>query len=747
LENRHLRVTTNLLKGTFDVVSAGAERPAVWEIASSFSVVDGGVLSSLDSGFEFVDAGAIEDAHGPGLEMRVRRAGADGLELTASIAMYEEVPFALASLELRNDTSDAVRVAWFRPLDAGRVDLGTPARGWRFYKEGWQNWSPALVLACSGEDINVSPPIVAPATRPPQREGRFVSELVTAVVDPATNLGVVAGFVSTADQFSQVWLDRDDGTLTAASYADGIEVPAGGRLASERLAIGLTSSPVAALPLFGDVLAREAHATLWPQPVSGWCSWYCFWQGVSEKDIIANLDFLAANRGELPVDYVQVDDGYQASIGDWLTPNEKFPHGMGWVANQIREAGFKAGLWLAPFLIGADSRLWKDHPEWAVQYTPGRPYVAMINWNQNCYALDLTRADVMAWLEQVFRTVFDEWGYDYVKIDFTYAGAVDGIRADPNVTRAQAYRRALEMIRQVAGDRFILGCGNPIGPSIGVVNASRIGPDVAPFWHPQVTGDLSAVSTFNAIRNVISRYWMHQRLWLNDPDCLMVRDSDTSLTPEEIRTLATVVAMSGGMVLNSDSLPQLIDERRDIVSMMLPVYGRAAAPLDLFESEIPQVLDLGCGSHRMVALFNWADEAVDVRMPISYEETALAFDVWERRFVADSGNDRAFHLPAHGCKLLAVRDKMSRPQVVGSSFHLLQGACEIEAEQWDGNALRVTLAPVARKEGALYVRVPSSFGPPVNDGMGIEQISDEIWAVRLKLTDRHELRLTFGEAR
>ena len=145
-------------------------------------------------------------------------------------------------------------------------------------------------------------------------------------------------------------------------------------------------------------------------------------------------------------------------------------------------------------------------------------------------------------LEKVFTTVFDEWKFDYIKIDFLYAGAVDGIRSNPNVTRAQAYRRAIEKIREIAGERFIPGCGHPMGPSIGIVNGSRISPDVAPFWYPherpreEGRSDLSTVSTFNAIRNTMVRFWMHDRIWLNDPDCMLARGTDTALTLAEVQS-------------------------------------------------------------------------------------------------------------------------------------------------------------------------------------------------------------------
>jgi alpha-galactosidase len=267
------------------------------------------------------------------------------LRLTATV--YEGRPFAMLQAEVANRGASALRVQSFRVIDAGRLDLGSPAGDWRIYKEGWQNWSPALVLPVSGEDLPMSPPVVGPATRPPERPGRFLSEMMTAIAGPGSGASLVTGFTTAADQFSQVWLDRDEAALTAASYADGVGLAPGGRLASERLLIEPGAGPQAAMRRYGDALATDSGAVPWPTPVAGWCSWYCYWQGVSEEAVLANLDYISEHRRELPFEYVQVDDGYQAGIGDWLTPNDKFPHGMGWVADRIHERGLKAGLWLA----------------------------------------------------------------------------------------------------------------------------------------------------------------------------------------------------------------------------------------------------------------------------------------------------------------------------------------------------------------------------------------------------------------
>jgi alpha-galactosidase len=425
---------------------------------------------------------------------------------------------------------------------------------------------------------------------------------------------------------------------------------------------------------------------------------------------------------------------------------------MKWLVDRIHERRLKAGLWVAPFLIGAGSRLWHEHPQWAVQHKPGRPSVAMINWGQDCYALDLTRSDVIEWLETVFRIVFNDWGFDYIKIDFIYAGAVDGIHFDPNVTRAQAYRRGIEAIRKVAGDRFILGCGNSIGPSIGIVDGSRIGPDVAPFWHPVRQSDqrnrneMSEVSTLNAIRNTLSRFWMHGQLWLNDPDCLLARDSETALTDEEVRTLATVIGLSGGLVLDSDNLARLSKDRRRIISLLLPPYGRSAVPLDLFRSEMPELFELDCASHKLLGVFNWDDEPATVDVALPPSDTHV-FEVWSQQYLGVHRGHTSFDIRPHGVKLLGLRPALDRPQLVGSGFHLLQGACEIQEEVWDGESLRLSLRPVAIREGDLLTHLPRRYGSPKiagRRGVSIAPERDETWLLRFTLNKPRDLVLRFG---
>jgi alpha-galactosidase len=114
---------------------------------------------------------------------------------------------------------------------------------------------------------------------------------------------------------------------------------------------------------------------------------------VTEDDVLRNLDALSAARDELPVDVVQIDDGYQRQIGDWLETNEKFPRGLAPLAADIRAAGFTAGLWTAPFCVVGESALFAEHPEWLLQDADG-PFRGLLHptWSSRQSTCSIRRA-------------------------------------------------------------------------------------------------------------------------------------------------------------------------------------------------------------------------------------------------------------------------------------------------------------------------------------------------------------------
>jgi alpha-galactosidase len=239
------------------------------------------------------------------------------------------------------------------------------------------------------------------------------------------------------------------------------------------------------------------------------------------------------------------------------------------------------------------------------------------------------------------------WGYRIQKLDFLFAASRLGVRYDRGATRAMALRRGLDAVRAGAGQSsFLLGCGSPLGPAIGVVDAMRIGADVAPYWSnviDQTVGrGLHALATRNAVRNTLTRAVLDRAWWLNDPDCLMVRDTDTKLTLDEVRVLCTVFGMTDGMVVLSDRLDRVPADRRELIARARALSGGQVEVIDLFERPFPELLVSRHGDRVDVALLNLDDTArpasIDLdRLGLVWPEGAQLREEWTGRPVPVQG--------------------------------------------------------------------------------------------------------------
>jgi alpha-galactosidase len=262
----------------------------------------------------------------------------------------------------------------------------------------------------------------------------------------------------------------------------------------------------ALLAAVGDRIAAHHPPLRVAAPPSGWCSWYCFGPKVTAEDVRRNLDVIARDTPGLR--YIQVDDGYQPAMGDWLETGAAFGGNVQGVLKEIRARGFEPAIWVAPFVAEKDSNVFKAHPDWFVTGADGRPLrsdlVTFGGWRRGpWYALDGTHPEAQAHLESVFRTMRTEWGCTYFKLDANFWGAIHGGRFhDPRATRVEAYRRGMEAVRRGAGDAFILGCNHPLWPSLGLVHGSRSSNDIKRTW-----ARVKGTARQNLLRN-----WQNGRL-------------------------------------------------------------------------------------------------------------------------------------------------------------------------------------------------------------------------------------------
>jgi len=256
---------------------------------------------------------------------------------------------------------------------------------------------------------------------------------------------------------------------------------------------------------------------------TGWTSWYYHYTNISETISLKNLE--ALRRRNVPIDIFQIDDGWQGAVGDWLTVNEKFPHGLGWLTDRIHAEGYRAGLWLAPFVAEKKSRLVREHPEWVLRDEDGAPIPAGNSalWSGDFYGLDIGHTSLRRYLKEVFDTILGAWGFDLVKLDFLYGACLVPRNGK---TRGELMTEGMEFLRELVGDKQILGCGVPLGPSFGRVDYCRIGPDVGHEWRNTLTRGLGmreTISTVTALENAIGRHKLSGRAFLNDPDVFFLR--------------------------------------------------------------------------------------------------------------------------------------------------------------------------------------------------------------------------------
>ena len=596
---------------------------------------------------------------------------------------------------------------------APALTLPLPQR--RFFQNGWQSWSATFVRA-TNNGVHTDPnteqyrvmhqPHTIPTT-PKTLASEWFTVLTAAsrttddrkIPLPVVHSpSVLLGFITTADQLGEIRLQLENGAfdrLDAIAFADGVRLEPGERLASEKLLLVFGDDPLVLLENYASRLGETMHARIPASPLTGWCTWYYFFGEDTERDVIANLERIRAER--LPLDLILIDDGYQTSDGDWTSVDaNKFPHGMKWLADEIKRAGYVPALWLAPFVANENSALAREHPEFLLRDASGESVFAWQHWGKRCFSLDLTRLDVQTWLRDLFRTLSDDWGYELFKLDFTYAAAASGLRADPRTTRAQALRRGFEVIREIVGEKKLVGCGAPFGPSVGMIDAMRIGPDVSINWEPFFHGDPSEPSTAYAMRNTLTRAFLHNRLWQNDPDCVLVRrrDDESALVLNEMRTMVSIIGLSGGAVLSSDNLPSIRRGRLKYLKQILPPTGRAARAIDLFENELPQLFVLPIDAEwaldpdghppLLVGALNWTEKTTQTEIELGTlgldpRREYHVYNYWHRRYfgVVRGRIQIARHQP-HETRVLLFKPVSDRVELLTTTFHLAQGLCEVK---------------------------------------------------------------------
>lgn len=461
---------------------------------------------------------------------------------------------------------------------------------------GYQSWSQSgmLALAARLPETEVVTALGQTGDAEVLRTGTAMSWSYTHVGGGSTVL--VAGALTTARWKPWVEVARQaEGSdelfvrLGSGGAGEHVRVAAGERVDGESFYVELG---VDAEPLLREYASRlEAWRDSDPTPSMaevGWNSWYELWSGVDEEAVRANAAHARTLLTPLaplsPPLRIVVDDGWESAWGDW-TPNAKFPLGLDGLAAELGAQGDTMGVWLAPFCVGESSETARLHPDWLVQ---GAFYNHTIEGVQR--VLDVTNPEAAAHLADVIRTIVG-WGYTLLKIDFLFAGSLEGRRMR-DVTGMQALHEGLQLIRDAAGpDVSLVMVGAPDLAILPYADGWRVGTDIAvepfgPSWPFLVT----------QARSLGARWFLCERVLCDaDPPILRV------LPEVEVNTGGWIPALAGGGLFLSDDLRTLdvarvpwgVDARR----VGLARSRAPAVPLDPYPASPPTSLASAFSEH------------------------------------------------------------------------------------------------------------------------------------------------------
>ena len=342
--------------------------------------------------------------------------------------------------------------------------------------------------------------------------------------------------------------------------------------------------------------------------LAGYTSWYNYFQKIDENIILRDLKGLS--RARESVNIFQIDDGYEPFVGDWLDYNGKdFPNGMKTIADAVHREGYLAGIWLAPFNVQrGKSRILKEHPDWLIRNPDGKPQLGCVAWG-GAYTLDIYNSEVREHLKKVFDTVLDDWGYDMVKLDFLYSQCRT---PRDNKTRGTIMCEAMDFLRECVGDKLILGCGVPLGPAFGVVDACRISCDVDLSYDGKFYNSMSInnelPSAQNAINNSMFRRHLNGRAFLNDPDVFFLRDHNLTFTWEQKLLLAKINNLFGRVLFVSDDAGEYSEAELEVLK-------------ETFRESDAKILDVKCVGAR-------ADGNYEIKFIENGEEKLLYFNLF-----------------------------------------------------------------------------------------------------------------------
>ena len=493
-----------------------------------------------------------------------------------------------------------------------------------------------------------------------------------------------------------------------------------------------------------NILADKYHIEYSPlkkrgkfdTPPAGWMTWYAVKFDACEEKVLQNLDFQAKNlapfgANTLWVDWEWCHRRYEPERDDGVNnfnPDpQKYPHGLGYIADKIKEQGIRPAVWIGFTNDISMTDFEREHPEVSLAHND--------TWSGRYY-YDISHPNFLdGYLKKAVSQVKD-WGYEAVKFD-TLPNCINAHEQfhdkmyRPELTTYSAYRNMISRTRQMLGeDVFMLSCGSArqvILWGVGVFDSARVGPDL--FAWERYCQTLGRIRSF---------YPLHNNALMVDPDCVVLRDEYS--TPEQAKSRLATVSMLGLPLTFGDDLTALPGDRVDLLKRALPVMKVRPSDLNPAVSDevsqlIVQQIAMPWENYTVLGLQNLTDQPIsrdlsleaDLRIP---NGEYFAIDFFSGELIPVCHGGLTLGVSPYDTRVVAVRRRLDRPQILSTSRHLTQGAAEIVDTFFEDSTLCITSELVGGDEYKVTVHVPDGF-VPVDVSYGeIEEISDNVIVVR-----------------
>ena len=361
--------------------------------------------------------------------------------------------------------------------------------------------------------------------------------------------------------------------------------------------------------------------------LTGWNTWDYYLNKITPEDIYENIEALRKMPFADKLDYIVIDDGWQKKWGDW-NANEKFACGLDTVANRIKEAGFRPGIWIAPLLTDGGVDWFESHTDWICRDDEGN----FVREGKK-YLIDPTVPQARVFILDCFKRLYQN-GYRLFKID--YLSPLTNVKDlyDKSTTAYSALSALMADVKKVTGeDTVILGCSLPIQCGANIAPSMRIAVDIHNHF-----------SHVRWIAESLTWTWMYNGVVTRiDPDFLVVRGEETSNEPlswvgepkyklptrrsamtntdhfssrwrngdqfnaVEAQTWARLVAITGGNIFLSDRMSVLNECGIRIISEAISAARESARPIFLHDDvRLPSLWR----AEDELLLINWEDVPV-----------------------------------------------------------------------------------------------------------------------------------------